>query len=317
MATNLRPFARSDRDRLTELINRHVAAVTPGVALSVNAVMSQIEGEPLNAVVDPWVADRLCLVAERDGRLVAAGLLHRFADDDRVAPGYRNAGEFRYLVCEPDEVDTGIELVKAGLEIFRNWKVYPHLADGALPTLGCVGVPDVWPHIREIYAATEFEGPGRTDVLYVADCAELTRFRLPKQPVTRQVGPLGTVLSMLGPGDPAWLGPGPGVAGPDGEGARRPIASIEICHSGVGALRATGAERWADVANLRLADGENPRTIGPALYGLAARWLLHGGATRLVDYRADDVDSPFDGALLRQIGFEVLSRNARGWRQPG
>jgi hypothetical protein len=41
-----------------------------GVALSVNAVLSQLEREPYENIVDPWVAERRCLVA--------AALLHRF-----------------------------------------------------------------------------------------------------------------------------------------------------------------------------------------------------------------------------------------------
>ena len=47
----IRPFARSDREQLTDLVNRHVHAVVAGVSLSVNAVMSQLEREPLDAIV--------------------------------------------------------------------------------------------------------------------------------------------------------------------------------------------------------------------------------------------------------------------------
>lgn len=38
-----RPFERRDRDQLTSLVNLQVAAVIPGVVLSVNAVLSQLE----------------------------------------------------------------------------------------------------------------------------------------------------------------------------------------------------------------------------------------------------------------------------------
>src|SRR5580704_270965 len=37
----VRPFRRDDRDQLTALVNAHVAAVIPGIALSVNTVLSQ------------------------------------------------------------------------------------------------------------------------------------------------------------------------------------------------------------------------------------------------------------------------------------
>lgn len=51
----VRPFQRHDRDQLTHLVNAHVLPVLPGVALSVNAVMSQLEHEPGEFIVDPWV----------------------------------------------------------------------------------------------------------------------------------------------------------------------------------------------------------------------------------------------------------------------
>ncbi len=54
----IRPFRRSDRDRLTDPVNAHVEAVLPGVTVPPNAVLSQLEHEPGEAVVDPWVAHR-------------------------------------------------------------------------------------------------------------------------------------------------------------------------------------------------------------------------------------------------------------------
>ena len=59
----IRPFRRSDREQLTELVNVHVGAVVPGWAVSINAVMAQLEREPGEPIVDPWVAERATLVA--------------------------------------------------------------------------------------------------------------------------------------------------------------------------------------------------------------------------------------------------------------
>jgi hypothetical protein len=39
----VRPFSRADRDQLTALVNAHIQAVVPGVSVSVNTVMSQLE----------------------------------------------------------------------------------------------------------------------------------------------------------------------------------------------------------------------------------------------------------------------------------
>jgi hypothetical protein len=54
----VRPFRRSDREHVTALVNAHVAAVVPGVSVSVNTVLSQLEHEPGEFIVDPWIAER-------------------------------------------------------------------------------------------------------------------------------------------------------------------------------------------------------------------------------------------------------------------
>ncbi|HEY7015085.1 MAG TPA: hypothetical protein VH480_20145, partial [Streptosporangiaceae bacterium] len=39
----VRPFRRSDREQLTNLVNTHAAAVVPGLGVSVSAVLSDLE----------------------------------------------------------------------------------------------------------------------------------------------------------------------------------------------------------------------------------------------------------------------------------
>lgn len=56
MSVTIREFRRDDRDHLTWLVNLHVAAVIPGISLSTNVVLGQLEREPMEAIVDPWVA---------------------------------------------------------------------------------------------------------------------------------------------------------------------------------------------------------------------------------------------------------------------
>ncbi len=59
MATlEVRPFRRDDREQLTALVNAHVAAVVPGVSVSVRTALSQLEREPGEFIVDAWVVQR-------------------------------------------------------------------------------------------------------------------------------------------------------------------------------------------------------------------------------------------------------------------
>jgi hypothetical protein len=72
-AIEVRPFRRDDREQLTGLVNAHVPAVVPGMSVSVNRVMSQLERDPGEFIVDPWVSERATLVAEQRRRIVACG----------------------------------------------------------------------------------------------------------------------------------------------------------------------------------------------------------------------------------------------------
>ena len=112
-STVIRPFQRSDREQVTDLVNAHIGAALPGVSVSVNAVMSQLEREPNEAIVDPWVSERATLVAIESERVIAAAHLLRYADEERVSESYRNLGEIRWLVCVPQNEGVGDALVAA------------------------------------------------------------------------------------------------------------------------------------------------------------------------------------------------------------
>ena len=98
---DIRAFRRADRDQLARLVNSHAAAVMPGASVSVNTVLSQLEREPDEFIVDPWVSERRTLVAEQSGAIVAAALMLRYRADTDVGETYRNAGEIRWLLFWP------------------------------------------------------------------------------------------------------------------------------------------------------------------------------------------------------------------------
>ena len=68
----LRPFVRPDRDQITALVNAHIGAVVPNASVSTQALLSLMERDPGEFIVDPWVRERATLVAEQRGRIVAA-----------------------------------------------------------------------------------------------------------------------------------------------------------------------------------------------------------------------------------------------------
>jgi hypothetical protein len=123
----VRPFRRPDREQLTALVNAHVQAVVPGVSVPVNTVLSQLERDPGEFIVDPWVAERATLVAEQRGRVVAAAHLLRYGAGAEVSESYRDTAEIKWLLFWPeasywpDSAKAAGSLMDACLDRLRAW----------------------------------------------------------------------------------------------------------------------------------------------------------------------------------------------------
>jgi hypothetical protein len=159
-AVEIRPFRREDREQLTRLVNAHIGAVVPGWALSVSAVLAQLEREPAEFVVDPWIAERVTLVALERERVVAAAHLRRYATDARVPDWANGAAEIAWLVAWPDSAAAGAALACAAVGTMEQWGAVRYFADGGLPTPATYGIPACWPHIRSIIEGAGFHPDG-------------------------------------------------------------------------------------------------------------------------------------------------------------
>ena len=298
-SVQVRPFRRADREQLTSLVNAHIQAVVPGLAVSVNTVMSQLERDPGEFIVDPWVAERVTLVAEQRRRVVAAAHLLRYGDGADTGENYRDAGEIRWLVCWPDAPywpdasEAGDTLAVACHAQFQRWGVTRRYAEGSLPAPAVYGVPEQWPHIRAIYERIGFRPDGHTEVVFVARVDELRRPPAPAAGLTtrRTVGINGTRIA-------AALG------GED-------VGYIEVDTNLDVAPRISRIGGWADVGNLWVEPAHRRRRIGGWLVGQAATWLELGGTARLLDYAAGDEETY--AAFLTATGFSVLTRTVRSF----
>lgn len=293
--TEIRPFRRADRDQLTSLVNAHIQAVVPGVAVSVNTVLSQLEREPDEYVVDPWVAERAALVAVERQRVVAAALLHRYGTGAEVGPDFRDAGEIRWLVCHPGHTDAGDGLAGACLAQFARWGVRRRHADVALPAPAAYGVCAQWPHLRAIFERAGFVHDGHTEIVLLAEVSRLpvADAALPGLVARRSVGTIGTRISAIL--DETVLG------------------YLELDTDLADGGRRSRLRSWADVGNLHV---EQPhRGIEAWLYGQAAQWLRLAGIDRLLDYAGPAETARL--ALCAGLGFAELTRTDRGWTHHG
>ena len=307
----VRSFRRSDREQLTDLVNAHAAAVVPGLGASVSMVLSQLERQPGEFLVGPWVSERATLVAQERDRVAAAAHLLRYSGDERVSPGYRDAGEISWLLFWPeapagnpywpDATEAADTLIAACIRQLDDWQVVSQSADGALPVRGVYGVPEQWPHIRALYQRAGFRHDGHTEVVYLAQVADLPR---PAGPpiaglsVQRSVGINGTRLSA--------------VLGEETVG----YIEVEIFEEGERLARHGG---WADVGNLHVRPLYQRRGVATWLLGQAAGWLRLAQIERLLDYAwlegQDGTGQSYDAyrAFLAATAFTELTRTQRGW----
>jgi len=288
----IRPFRRSDREQLTALVNAHVAAVIPGVTVSVNALLNQLEREPGEAIVDPWVIERRTLVAVERDAIVGGAHLLRYGDDERVSDSYRNLAEIRWLVFRDD---AGVVLMAESLRVLRDWRPSRIAADGSLPAFGVYGVPETWPHVRALYVDAGFAQQGKTEIVCWVELERVPAAAPPAElTLARSVGAQGTRFTA--------------VAGSE------QIGMIEVETNAGGVLFAQPS-RWADIGNLCVSETHRRQGVASWLLAEAADWLRRGGATHLLAYAWPEQTDEL--GFYRACGFEELVRTERGWLLQG
>jgi GNAT superfamily N-acetyltransferase len=310
-AIEVRPFRRSDRDQLTQLVNAHASAVIPGVGASVSAVLSALERQPGEFIEDPWVSERVTLVAEEASRIAAAAHLLRYFPDHRAGITARNIGEIRWLLFWPEtpagnpywhDAQPAAEALMTGcIGQLEAWGVTRQEAGGELPVPGVYGVPEQWPHISALYERAGFAHTGHTEIIYFARTEDLrgpAEAPIAGLSVRRTVGMNGTRLSAM--------------LGRDAIG----YIEVEIFDAGERLSRNGGL---ADIGNLHVTESYRRRGVGSWLVSRAADWLGAAGVDRLLSYAWLEGTDPGgrdyadDRAFLPAAGFQELTRTRRGW----
>jgi GNAT superfamily N-acetyltransferase len=294
----VRPFHRRDREQLAALVNAHIEAVLPGVGVSVNAVLSQLEREPGETIVDPWAIDRATFVAVARDAVAAAAHLVRYGTDPRVSASYRDSAEIRWLVFPPGAEEAADALAARCVGAMEDWGVARMYADGSLPAPAVYGVPDVWPHVASALERAGFRSGDRVEAVLVADVADLPQAGAPPVEglaVRRALGGHATRFTALLDGR---------VVG---------FFEVQADLTGGGALSRLAG--WADVWELHVADDMRRRGIATWLVGHGADWLRLARVERLIDYAVLGED---DGhlAFAATRGFRELTRTRRGWERP-
>jgi GNAT superfamily N-acetyltransferase len=269
------------------------------MSVSVNQLLSQLEREPGEFIVDPWVVERTTLVAVQRQRIAAAAHLLRYGTSPAVGESYRNAGEIRWFVCWPnarcwsDAADAGDVLLRASVAQLDRWRTTRQLADGSLPAPGIYGIPAQWPHIESAFGRAGFEHQGRIEIIFLRDLRGPIGDRPPSPPglsIRRSLGGNGTRLTALLHDEE--------------------VGFIEV-ETLADAERLPRSGGWADVGNLFVHEGHRRHGVGRWLVGEATEWLRLAHVDRLIAYAVPEEEAEL--ALYTASGFVELTRTKRGW----
>jgi hypothetical protein len=264
-SAEVRRFRRSDREQLTSLINAHAGAVVPGMSAPASAVLSALERQPGEFIEDPWVSERVTLVAVQRDRVTAAAHLLRHFPDERAGVAARDTGEIGWLLfwpeapagnpCWPSAAEAAEALMAACTGQLGEWRVTRQHAGGDLPVRGVYGVPEQWPHISVLYEQAGFR---HTEIVYLAQVSELpgpAKIPISGLHLHRSVGTNGTRLSAM--------------LGQDVIG----FIEVELFDEGERRSRHGG---WADVGNLPGSGALPTRRCGDVAAGPRGRLAAPG-----------------------------------------
>jgi GNAT superfamily N-acetyltransferase len=266
-------------------------------------VLGQLEREPGEYVVDPWVTVRHTIVAVHRERIAGAAHLLRYADDERVNPSLRGAGEIRWLLFWPGQNPAGaVEMVEVADALAA--AATAHLrgctrigADFGLPAPAVYGVADRWPHLAVALSRAGFVADDRVEAVLAAAIEDLPSggvTPIPDVELRIALGGHGTRFSAV----------------LDGRVIGMYEADTDLTQGGT----RTRLAGWADGWELWTAPEHRRRGLATWLLGHAADRMRFAGVRRVLDYATIAPGAP-DGTLafLHRVGFRELTRTTRAW----
>lgn len=294
----IEPFIPRHLPQVQALVNLHLAAVAPGWGISASHLARHLERDETETVTDPWVIDRKTLCAVEGYRVLAAAHLLRYGDGPEVGDSFCGVGEIGWIVAYPKERDALAALLDAAHAQLVAWRVTREYGWGAgLPAGPFGGVADTWPHVIAALQAAGYQpGAAHREALYGGS---LLGIPSPGDPpiaglaLRRVVGTFGTRFDVLH-GD---------------EEIGHCDVLVDLTHGGA----VPAPHSWAELGELEIAEGWRNRGIGGWLVRHAVRWLVLGGAERIVLSVAADDESAGAGRFYQRFGWNALARMIRLW----
>ncbi len=294
---NIVDFAPVYLEDLQTLINAHLDWLYSGWALTAEFIASRLLSCPEQPILDPWVAERQTLCALDHGRLVAAAHLLRYADDVTVGHDFRNAGDVAWFLAWPDAEEAGRELLAAVREFMQLWNVRIVYAwEAHLPVPGSSGIPDTWPHIRQMFVSSGFQPEGTKEYLFAGSLDGITPPDVNPMPAvqTRRAVVGRDALFSLWQAD---------------ENIGHCECSADLTHGGL----LPAFKGCAELRELVVATQWRNRGLGRWLVQNAVVWLKTAGCDRIVLSVLPSDDAQGAGRFYRRFGWDRLVTFEKGW----
>ena len=298
----VQPFEPAYLPGLRALANNHLSAVVPGWALTDRALETHLYSNYAEPITDPWVTERVTLLATEGWAVLAAVHLLRYGTGEEVGEYFRGVGEILWLLSVPGRSEAAATVLSEVRQVLGSWGVRrEEVCSGGLPVPTFGGVPDRWPHVAETLAAAGYTvGPEHREALYGGEIARVLEPGVPPLPgleVTRNVGRFGVRFS-------AGIG-------------NQEVGHLE-CATDLTEGGALPAFRgWAELSELWVREDVRGRGVGGWLLGHAAGWLRLARCGRVVISVDERDEAAGAGRFYNRFGWRALARVTRSWKPPG
>jgi ribosomal protein S18 acetylase RimI-like enzyme len=294
----IRAFQTQDLPQLTQLINQHISMLIPTWGLPSDLILSRLESNPDQPMIDPWVMERKTLCAFVGEQLVAAAHLLRYGKDETVAENHRGIGDIAWFFFYPEHQPEAVVFLEACHQKMRQWEVTKLSAWESGLSIPCLtGIPDKWPHLLALfYEAGYWPNPERAEAIFGGGFE--TILALAKQE------PKGKLLIQ------------------DMESLKRyslqTITDEEMgfCLFDAKLPRERPAlESWAELCEISVEEAWRRRGVGRFLLQEMVSYLVAYGIKNIVFSVVQDNDAAI--AFYRNVDWNAISRSQDGWEYKG
>jgi GNAT superfamily N-acetyltransferase len=300
MAT-IRPFKIDDLPQLTQLINTHISMLIPTWGLPSELILSRLEKNPDEPVIDPWVIERVTFCAFVGENLVAAAHLLRYGDTEPVNQNHHKHGDIAWLVFDPEFEAEAMALLEACHAQMKRWEVKSLGAwESGLPIPCLTGISDNWPHIGKLfYEAGYRPNPERAEAVFGGNFDKISPAGQLAERFSMREVINGNKIIVEVTRHEKWVA--------------RLEAYVDLAENGTKPALKT----WAELSEVEVAENWRRRGVGTMLIDYLVFLLKDAGARQVVFSVAKNDEEAGAGAFYRSFGWQPFSRSQDAWEYEG